>query len=107
MLPHIVALVFLLLAGISQAAELDDINLLADQGKTTQALERLNSYLQSQPKDAKALFLKGVVQVRPVSVNGQRACGGASSVSMRPSASRSAPAQAIMAPLSVHSSGSG
>lgn len=61
MLPHIVALVFLLLAGLSQAAELDDINLLADQGKTTQALERLNSYLQTQPKDAKALFLKGVL----------------------------------------------
>lgn len=61
MLPHIVALLFLLLAGISQAAELDDINLLADQGKTTQALERLNSYLQTQPKDAKALFLKGVL----------------------------------------------
>ena len=41
------------------------------------------------------------------SASGQRACGAASSVSVRPSASRSAPAQAIMAPLSVHSSGGG
>src|SRR5262249_56044199 len=35
--------------------------------------------------------------------SGQRARGLASSVSLRPRASRSAPAQAMMAPLSVHS----
>src|SRR5215207_6660636 len=41
------------------------------------------------------------------SASGQRACGSAASVSVSPSARRSAPAQAIMAPLSVHSSGGG
>ncbi len=35
-------------------------------------------------------------------LSGQRACGAVASVSVRPSARRSAPAQAIMAPLSVH-----
>ena len=39
-----------------------------------------------------------------ISSSGQRARGATSSGSVRPSASRSAPAQAIMAPLSVHSS---
>lgn len=43
------------------SAEFDDINQLAEQGHTAQALERLNSYLGKQPKDAKALFLKGVL----------------------------------------------
>src|SRR5262249_13777903 len=37
----------------------------------------------------------------------QRACGAAASVSVSPSARRSAPAQAIMAPLSVHSAAGG
>ena len=39
--------------------------------------------------------------------SGQRACGAVSSVSVSPSARRSAPAHAIMAPLSVHSSAGG
>ena len=38
---------------------------------------------------------------------GQRARGGASSGSVSPSASRSIPAQAIIAPLSVHKNGGG
>ena len=41
------------------------------------------------------------------SSNGQRARGAVSSGSVSPSASRSAPAQAIMAPLSVHNAGGG
>src|SRR5262249_21786524 len=41
------------------------------------------------------------------SPSGQRACGGLARVSVRPSASRSAPAQAIIAPLSVHRSAGG
>ena len=44
---------------------------------------------------------------RATSSSGQRARGATSSGSVRPSASRSAPAQAIMAPLSVQSSGGG
>lgn len=60
-LSHLLPLAFLLFFGMAHAAELDEINQLADQGKTTQALDRLNTYLQTQPKDAKALFLKGVL----------------------------------------------
>src|SRR5262249_21989289 len=41
------------------------------------------------------------------SSSGQRARGSVASVSVSPAASRSAPAQAIIAPLSVHSEGGG
>lgn len=62
---HLLARVTLIaamtMAGSALAGELEDINQLADQGKNAQALERLNSYLLTQPKDAKALFLKGVL----------------------------------------------
>ncbi|MPS49419.1 tetratricopeptide repeat protein [Methylobacillus sp.] len=43
------------------AGALDEINQLAEQGKTAQALQRLNSHLGKQPTDVKALFLKGVL----------------------------------------------
>src|SRR5262249_620289 len=50
----------------------------------------------------------GVSCAGPVtSCSDQRACGGASSASVSPSASRSAPAQAIIAPLSVHKAAGG
>ena len=42
-----------------------------------------------------------------IAPSGQRGCTGASSPSVRPRRSRSSPAQAIIAPLSVHSSGGG
>lgn len=61
LLTHAVLLTAITLAAPAFAEELDDINRLAEQGKTALALDRLNSYLQTQPKNAKALFLKGVL----------------------------------------------
>lgn len=60
-LGHSLLAAILLLSLNGWASELDEINQLAEQGKTAQALQRLNSYLGKQPKDAKALFLKGVL----------------------------------------------
>src|SRR5690348_13220741 len=52
-----------------------------------------------------------VLSLRPraaaTSSSGQRAFGATSNLSVRPSASRSAPAQAIIAPLSVHNCSGG
>ncbi|GAB7561987.1 hypothetical protein LG202_00260 [Methylobacillus methanolivorans] len=61
-LSHSLLLAALLLSLNGWAStELDEINQLAEQGKTAQALQRLNGYLGKQPMDAKALFLKGVL----------------------------------------------
>lgn len=43
------------------ADELQEISKLAKQGQNAAALDRLNSYLSSHPKDAQARFLKGLV----------------------------------------------
>jgi tetratricopeptide (TPR) repeat protein len=43
------------------ADELQEINKLVKQGQNTAALERLNGYLNSHPKDAQARFLKGLI----------------------------------------------
>src|SRR5262249_56045168 len=51
--------------------------------------------------------LAGLLAGLATSVSGQRARGATSSESVKPSASRSTPAQAIIAPLSVHSSAGG
>jgi tetratricopeptide (TPR) repeat protein len=50
-------------AGYSLAAgeDLKDVNRLYQQGQTQQALEQVNAYLASKPKDAQARFLKGVI----------------------------------------------
>lgn len=61
MLSHSLLIASLLLSSQGWASELDEINQLAEQGKTAQALQRLNNYLGKQPTDAKALFLKGVL----------------------------------------------
>jgi tetratricopeptide (TPR) repeat protein len=45
----------------ASADEVQDINKLFRQGKTAQALERVNAYLGSKPKDAQARFLKGLI----------------------------------------------
>ena len=45
----------------ASADELQDIQALVKQGNHTQALDRVNSYLASRPKDAQARFLKGVI----------------------------------------------
>ncbi len=45
----------------ARADELQDIQALVKQGNHAQALERVNSYLASRPKDAQGRFLKGVI----------------------------------------------
>jgi len=45
----------------ARADELQDIQALVKQGNQSQALDRINAYLATQPKDAQARFLKGVI----------------------------------------------
>lgn len=45
----------------SLADDLQDINKLVSSGQTAPALEKINSYLGSHPKDAQVRFLKGIV----------------------------------------------
>ena len=45
----------------SHADEIQDINKLFKQGQYEQALGRINTYLESKPKDAQARFLKGLI----------------------------------------------
>lgn len=45
----------------ANADEMQDINKLFKQGKQAQALERVNTYLASKPKDTQARFLKGLI----------------------------------------------
>ncbi|PKO50690.1 MAG: hypothetical protein CVU26_09625, partial [Betaproteobacteria bacterium HGW-Betaproteobacteria-2] len=47
--------------GIAQAEDLKDIAQLANQGQQAAALERVNSYIASNPKDVQAQFIKGVI----------------------------------------------
>jgi tetratricopeptide (TPR) repeat protein len=49
-------------AGNTNAA-LKEINLLSEQGNQAAALEKVNTYLSANPKDAEALFMKGVILV--------------------------------------------
>ncbi len=43
--------------------ELREINQLSEQGNQSAALDRVNSFLAKNPKNAEALFMKGVIQV--------------------------------------------
>lgn len=43
--------------------ELREINQLSEQGNQAAALERVNSYLSSNPKNAEAMFMRGVILV--------------------------------------------
>ncbi len=45
----------------ASADELQDIQSLVKQGNQNQALDKVNSYLASRPKDAQGRFLKGVI----------------------------------------------
>lgn len=45
----------------ANADEIQEINKLFKQGKQTQALERVNTYLAGKPKDTQARFLKGLI----------------------------------------------
>jgi tetratricopeptide (TPR) repeat protein len=45
------------------ADELKDISQMADSGQQAAALERINTYLATHPKDAQAMFMKGIILV--------------------------------------------
>lgn len=44
-------------------ATLKEISLLSEQGNQAAALEKVNAYLSANPKDAEAMFMKGVILV--------------------------------------------
>lgn len=50
-----------LLALPAQADELKDISQMADQGQTVAAIDRVNTFITANPKNAQALFMKGVL----------------------------------------------
>jgi tetratricopeptide (TPR) repeat protein len=63
---RLVALIVgLALAAVShaQADDLQDISRLLKQGQHAQALERVNQYLATRPRDAQGRFLKGLILV--------------------------------------------
>ena len=43
------------------ADELKDISKMAENGQQAAALERINTYLAANPKDAQAMFMKGII----------------------------------------------
>ena len=45
----------------AHADELKDISQMADQGQTAAAIDRINTYIAANPKNAQALFMKGVL----------------------------------------------
>ena len=49
------------IAPAAHADELKDISQLADQGQAAVAIDRLNTYILANPKNAQALFMKGVL----------------------------------------------
>src|SRR5262252_7234454 len=50
-----------LVAPLSYADELQDINALLKQGQHAKALERVNQYLAQKPSDPNARFTKGLI----------------------------------------------
>jgi tetratricopeptide (TPR) repeat protein len=54
-------LAFLLATSLAFADELKDISQLAESGQQAAALDRINTYLAANPKDAQGLFLKGII----------------------------------------------
>jgi len=54
-------LVISLISAPAMADELNDISQMAESGQQAQALERINAYLAANPKDAQAMFMKGII----------------------------------------------
>ena len=48
---------------LSSANELKDISQLSEQGQQAAALDRVNAYLATNPKDPQAMFMKGIILV--------------------------------------------
>lgn len=66
LLPTIIARFVLILSAslffaTANADELKDISTMADQGQTAAALDRINVFIAANPKNAQALFMKGVL----------------------------------------------
>lgn len=63
--PSVARFAFVISASLAftfaNADELKDISQLADQGQTAVALDRVNTYIAANPKNAQALFMKGVL----------------------------------------------
>ena len=59
----IISLLILVLtfAAVAHADELKDISQMAENGQQAAALERINTYLAANPKDAQAMFMKGII----------------------------------------------
>lgn len=57
--PLLIALMFA--AGPVSADELKDISKMAEQGQQDAALKRIDTYLEANPKDAQAMFMKGII----------------------------------------------
>ncbi len=65
LLPKILFALSLVIASATPAFadELKDISQMAEQGQQAAALDRVNAYLVKNPKDAQAMFMKGVFLV--------------------------------------------
>ena len=57
----IIALSFTFTGAVVFADELKDITVMAESGQQVAALERINTYLMANPKDAQAIFMKGIL----------------------------------------------
>ena len=55
------ALVFGLATHAAHGDEIDDINALLRKGAAAEALSRIDAFLKTNPKDARARFLRGVI----------------------------------------------
>ncbi len=60
-LPYAALLLVLLTIAPAQADDLKDISQLANQGQQAAALNRINTYLSTNPNDVQAMFIKGVI----------------------------------------------
>ncbi len=59
--PLVLCLALCIPAFAVHADELQDAQLLVKEGKASQALDKLNSYLAKRPKDPQARFMKGMI----------------------------------------------
>jgi Flp pilus assembly protein TadD len=58
---HVLALLAMFAFGTAQADDLKDIAQQANQGQTSQALDRINAHVTANPSDVQALFMRAVM----------------------------------------------
>ncbi len=56
-----ILLILTFTCSVAFADELKDISQMAENGQQAAALERINTYLAANPKDAQAMFMKGII----------------------------------------------